>query len=38
MILRRLLAGLSDCFDFNDQGRLHQRLNYRTLAEEHFVL
>ena len=38
MILRRLRAGLSDCFDFNDHGRPHQRLNYRTLAEEDFVL
>ena len=36
--VRRLQAGLSDCFDFYNHGRPHQSLNYRTLAEEHFVL
>ena len=36
--MRQLQAGLSDYFDFYNHGRPHQSLNYRTPAEEHFVL
>ena len=36
--VRQLQAGLSDCFDFYNQGTPHQSLSYRTPAEERFVL
>ena len=36
--VRQLQAGLSDYFDFYNHERPHQSLNYRTPAEEHFVL
>ena len=36
--VRQLQAGLSDYFDFYNNERPHQSLNYRTPAEEHFVL
>ena len=36
--VRQLQAGFSDYFDFYNHGRPHQSLNYRTPAEEHFVL
>ena len=36
--VRQLQAGLSDEFDFYNHERPHQSLNYRTPAEEHFVL
>ena len=36
--VRQLHAGLSAYFDFYNHERPHQSLNYRTPAEEHFVL
>ena len=36
--VRQLDAGLSAYFDFYNHERPHQSLNYRTPAEEHFVL
>ncbi len=36
--VRQLHAGLTAYFDFYNQDRPHQSLNYRTPAEEHFVL
>ena len=36
--VRQLQAGLSAYFDFYNHERPHQSLNYRTPAEEHFVL
>ncbi|MYC24063.1 MAG: transposase [Caldilineaceae bacterium SB0662_bin_25] len=36
--LRQLHTGLNAYFDFYNHERLHQSLNYRTPAEEHFVL
>ncbi|MXX26080.1 MAG: transposase [Caldilineaceae bacterium SB0668_bin_21] len=35
---QQLQAGLTAYFDFYNHGRTHQSLNYRTPAEEHFVL
>jgi len=34
----QLQAGLTAYFDLYNHGRTHQSLNYRTPAEEHFVL
>ena len=36
--VRQLQAGLSAYFDFYNHERPHQSINYRTPAEEHFVL
>ena len=36
--VRQPQAGLSAYFDFYNHERPHQSLNYRTPAEEHFVL
>ena len=36
--VRQLQTGLIAHFDFFNHERPHQSLNYRTLAEEHFVL
>ena len=36
--VRQLQTGLSDYFDFYNHGRPHQSPDYRTPAEEHFVL
>ncbi len=36
--IRQLHAGLTAYFDFYNHERPHQSLNYRTPAEEHFVL
>ena len=36
--VRQLQAGLRAYFDFYNHGRPHQSLNYRTPAEEQFVL
>ena len=36
--VRQLHAGLTAYFDFYNHERPHQSLNYRTPAEEHFVL
>jgi len=36
--VRQLQTGLTAYFDFYNHERPHQSLNYRTPAEEHFVL
>ena len=36
--MRQLHTGLTAYFDFYNHERPHQSLNYRTPAEEHFVL
>jgi len=36
--VRQLQAGLTACSDFYSHERPHQSLDYRTPAEEHFVL
>ena len=36
--VRQLQTGLTAYFNFYNQERPHQSLNYRTPAEEHFVL
>ena len=36
--VRQLHTGLTAYFDFYNHERPHQSLNYRTPAEEHFVL
>ena len=36
--VRQLHTGLTNYFDFYNHARPHQSLNYRTPAEEHFVL
>ncbi len=36
--VRQLRTGLTAYFDFYNHERPHQSLNYRTPAEEHFLL